>query len=77
MNSAYSGSSDMVCQNVCRVCNSGIPDAYDLARQGAGPFYASLTFSEDYGLSPGVWCHIRVTLHGSAWSLPLERHCGA
>ena len=64
----------MVCGHVHRVCNSGIPDAFYLVRPGTGLLYACQTFVEDCGLSPGAWCCIRVTLHGSAQSLPLERH---
>ena len=76
MNGVYSGNGCMVCGHVCRVCNSGILDAFYLARPGTGLLYACQTFIEDCGLSPGVWYRIRVTLHGSAWSLPLERHYG-
>ena len=43
---------------------------------GTGLLDVCQAFIEDCSLSPGVWCHIRVTLHGSAWSLPLERHYG-
>ena len=75
MNSVHSGNGWLVCWHVCRVCNSGIPDAFYLARLESGLLY-SCPFIEDCGLSPGAWCHIRVTLHGSAWSLPLKRHYG-
>ena len=63
----------MVCGHVRRVCNSGIPDAFYLARPESGLLHACQTFVEDCGLSPRAWCHIQATLHGSAWSLSLER----
>ena len=73
MNGVHSGNGCVVCRHVRRVCNSGILDAFYLARPESGLLYAC-PFIEGCGLSPGAWCHIRVTLHGSAWSLPLERH---
>ena len=76
-NGVYSGKGCMVCGHIHRVCNSGIPDAFYLVRPGTGLLDVCQAFIEDCGLFPRAWCHIQVTLHRSAWSLPLKRHYGA
>ena len=75
MNGVHSGNGCMVCGHICMVCNSGIMEAFYLVRLESDLLYVC-PFIQDCGLSPRASYHILVTLHGSAWSLPLERHYG-